>query len=64
MKTVKKNHKPRIYDDNTIENMKKYYGIHDYKELLKFIKLYGLKEEDTEEFRSFEIKNNPKADSI
>ncbi len=48
MRTVKKNDNPKIYDDNTIENMKKYYGIHDYKELLKFIKLCGLQEEDNE----------------
>jgi hypothetical protein len=31
--------KVRIYDDETLENMKKYYNIDDHTDLLKFIKL-------------------------
>jgi hypothetical protein len=34
--------KSRIYDDETLENMKKYYGIDDHKGLLKYIRLNGL----------------------
>ena len=30
---------PKIYDDQTLENIKKYYNIDDHKDLLKFIKL-------------------------
>ncbi|NOJ29512.1 MAG: hypothetical protein DA328_05015 [Nitrososphaeraceae archaeon] len=63
MKNSKKNHNPRIYDDKTLENMKNYYGIHEYSELLKFIKLYGLQEEDNEEFKYSELKNKQKTNS-
>ena len=34
--------KTRIYDDETLENMKKYYKIEDHTDLLKFIKLNGI----------------------
>jgi hypothetical protein len=34
--------KARIYDDETLENMKKYYNIDDHTDLLKFIKLNGI----------------------
>jgi hypothetical protein len=34
--------KARIYDDETLENMKKYYNIEDHTDLLKFIKLNGI----------------------
>ena len=34
--------KSRIYDDKTLENMKKYYNIDDHTDLLKFIKLNGI----------------------
>jgi hypothetical protein len=37
-----KNSKIKIYDDDTLENMKKYYGIEDHTDLLKFIKLNGI----------------------
>ena len=32
----------RIYDDETLENLKNYYNIDDHTDLLKFIKLNGL----------------------
>lgn len=32
----------RFYDDDTLENMKKYYGIDDHKGLIKYIRLNGL----------------------
>ncbi len=32
----------RIYDDETLDNLKKYYNIDDHSDLLKFIKLNGL----------------------
>ena len=34
--------KSRIFDDQTLENMKKYYNIEDHTDLLKFIKLNGI----------------------
>ena len=37
--------KPRIYDDETLEKMKKYYNIDDHTDLLKFIKSHGLHED-------------------
>ena len=36
----------RIYDDETLENMKKYYNIDDHTDLLKFIKLNGIMDHD------------------
>ncbi|HEY6658548.1 MAG TPA: hypothetical protein VIZ62_08470 [Nitrososphaeraceae archaeon] len=41
-----KNSKIKIYDDDTLENMKKYYGIEDHTDLLKFIKLNGINNPD------------------
>lgn len=41
----KKISKPRIYDDETLEKMKKYYNIDDPTDLLKFIKSHGLHED-------------------
>ena len=37
--------KPRIYDDDTLEKMKKYYNIDDHTDLLKFIRSQGLHED-------------------
>lgn len=37
--------KPRIYDDETLEKMKKYYNIDDHTDLLKFIRSNGLHED-------------------
>lgn len=37
--------KPRIYDDETLEKMKKYYNIDDHTDLLKFIRSHGLHED-------------------
>ena len=44
-KKGKKSSNPRIYDDETIEKMKKYYNIDDHTDLLKFIRSHGLHEE-------------------
>ncbi|HJT83217.1 MAG TPA: hypothetical protein VJ697_01935 [Nitrososphaeraceae archaeon] len=44
-KKEKKSSIPRIYDDETIEKMKKYYNIDDHTDLLKFIRSHGLHEE-------------------
>ena len=41
-----KNSKIKIYDDDTLENMKKYYGIEDHTDLLKFIKINGINHHD------------------
>ncbi len=38
--------KSRIYDYETLENMKKYYNIEDHTDLLKFIKLNGITNHD------------------
>ena len=40
-----KSSKPRIYDDETIEKMKRYYNIDDHTDLLKFIRSHGFHEE-------------------
>ena len=37
-----KGKKTKIYDDQTLENIKKYYNIEDHEDLLKFIKLNRL----------------------
>jgi hypothetical protein len=37
-----KGKKAKIYDDQTLENIKKYYNIEDHEDLLKFIKLNRL----------------------
>ena len=37
--------KQRIYDDETLEKMKKYYNIDDHTDLLKFIRSHGLHED-------------------
>lgn len=41
----KKIPKPKIYDDETLEKMKKYYNIDDHTDLLKFIRSQGLHED-------------------
>ena len=41
-----KNSKIKIYDDDTLEHMKKYYGIEDHTDLLKFIKINGINHQD------------------
>lgn len=44
-KLKKQNH--HVYDDETVENMIKYYGLHEnYDSLLRFIKSNGIKEDD------------------
>ena len=35
-----------IYDDDTLERMKRYYKIEHYDELQRFIKSHGLQNED------------------
>ncbi len=37
-----KGKKAKIYGDQTLENIKKYYNIEDHEDLLKFIKLNRL----------------------
>jgi hypothetical protein len=38
--------KRRFYDDDTLEKMKKYYGIDDHRNLIKYIRLNGLEHHD------------------
>ena len=38
--------KSKIYDDGTLENMKKYYNIDDSTELIRFIRSNGLHNEE------------------
>jgi hypothetical protein len=38
--------KRRFYDDDTLEKMKKYYGINDHNNLIKYIRLNGLEHHD------------------
>ena len=37
-----------LYDDDTLEEMKRYYKIDNHHELLRFIKTHGLKNDDSE----------------
>jgi len=37
-----------LYDDDTLEEMKRYYKIDDHDELLRFIKAHGLKNDDSD----------------
>jgi hypothetical protein len=37
-----------LYDDDTLEEMKRYYKIENHDELLRFIKTHGLKNDDNE----------------
>lgn len=37
-----------FYDDDTLEEMKRYYKIENHDELLRFIKTHGLKNDDSE----------------
>jgi hypothetical protein len=37
-----------LYDDDTLEEMKRYYKIDNHDELLRFIKTHGLKSDDNE----------------
>ena len=55
--SIKKDNKNlnTIYDNNTLENMKRYYGLDNKDELLKFIKrnqLVRLDEVDTSKSKS------------
>lgn len=34
---------PPVYDDDTIERMKRYYKVETHDELLKFIKTHGMR---------------------
>ena len=49
VKQKKVNNKHKIYDDNTIVNMKKYYSIDDHTDLLRFIKKHGIVNDDKDE---------------
>ena len=37
-----------LYDDDTLEEMKRYYKIDNHDELLRFIKAHGLKNDDSD----------------
>lgn len=37
-----------LYDNDTLEEMKRYYKIDNHDELLRFIKTHGLKNDDSE----------------
>ena len=49
--------KSRIYDDETLENMKKYYGINDHKDLLKYLRSNGLEHHEHYDKNDAEIKS-------
>ena len=49
--------KARTYDDETLENMKKYYGIDDHRGLLKYIRLNGLEHHEHYDINDPEIKS-------
>lgn len=49
--------KKRFYDDDTLEKMKKYYGIDDHRDLLKYIRLNGLEHHEHYDKNDAEIKS-------
>ena len=49
--------KARTYDDETLENMKKYYGIDDHSGLIKYIRLNGLEHHEHYDINDSEIKS-------
>ena len=49
--------KRRFYDDETLENMKKYYGIDDHSGLIKYIRLNGLEHHEHYDINDAEIKS-------
>jgi hypothetical protein len=50
--------KSRIYDDETLENMKKYYGIDDHKGLVKYLRSSGLEHNEHYNKNDAEIKSH------
>ncbi|HYX55711.1 MAG TPA: hypothetical protein VE818_06105 [Nitrososphaeraceae archaeon] len=49
MRNKKKQQPPPIYDDKTLEHMKRYYKIESDHELLLYIKRHGLRVDDGDE---------------
>ncbi len=45
----KKKQQPPIYDDKTLEHMKRYYKIESSDEILRYIKRHGLRVDDGDE---------------
>jgi hypothetical protein len=45
----KKKKQQPIYDDKTLEHMKRYYKIESSDELLRYIKKHGLREDDSDD---------------
>jgi hypothetical protein len=49
--------KRRFYDDDILEKMKKYYGIDDHRNLIKYIRLNGLEHHEHYDKKDDEIKS-------
>lgn len=49
--------KRRFYDDDTLESMKKYYGIDDKRDLMKYIRLNGLEHHEHYDKNDAKIKS-------
>jgi hypothetical protein len=49
VRNKKKQQPPPIYDDKTLEHMKRYYKIESDHELLQYIKRHGLRVDDGDE---------------
>lgn len=49
--------KRRFYDDDTVASMKKYYGIDDHRELIKYIRLNGLENQEHYDSNDGNIKS-------
>ncbi len=49
--------KSMIYDDETLENMKKYYGIDDHRGLLKYLRSNGLEHHEHYDKNDAKIKS-------
>ena len=47
----------RFYDDDTLESMKKYYGIDDHRDLIKYIRSNGLEHHEHYDKNDAEIQS-------
>lgn len=48
MRSKNREKRRHIYDDHTIDNLKKYYQIDNHDELLKFVKRHRIHDEDND----------------
>jgi hypothetical protein len=49
--------KTRLYDDDTLASMKKYCGIDDHRDVIKYIRLNGLENQEHYDSNDSNIKS-------